>query len=370
MMAAETRRGATRNTDDASQQSTTAGHELEDLVTASESMTGAGSGLTPIDWAEFWSQERNPREWLVEPILPAGRQAAIWASHKTGKSLLALDVAAALASGRSALGNCPKDPITVVYLDFEMTLDDLRDRLADLGYGPADDLSRLLYFQLPRLPPLDSAEGGEALEDIVVEHDPALVILDTMSRVVDGPEDKADTFRAFYRHTGTRLKARGIGLLRLDHGGKDAGRGQRGSSGKGDDVDLVWQLGADTGSGDFRLKLDAGRVPWVPREVNLTRQTTPVLRHVLRTEGWMSGTAEVATSLDRLQVPLNATVDQAVDALRTAKESRRRALVAEALRYRREMVGASVVQLAPPATVPGTPAADGSRNHAEPSLAS
>jgi hypothetical protein len=51
-------------------------------------------GPIPIDWAEFWKRDRADTEWICYPILPRGRQAAIWAVHKTGKSLLSLDIAA------------------------------------------------------------------------------------------------------------------------------------------------------------------------------------------------------------------------------------------------------------------------------------
>jgi hypothetical protein len=45
----------------------------------------------------------------------------------------------------------------------EMTLDDVHERLGDLGYGPDDDLERRNYHLLPALPPLDHPEGGAAV---------------------------------------------------------------------------------------------------------------------------------------------------------------------------------------------------------------
>ena len=38
------------------------------------------------------------------------------------------------------------------------------------------------------------------------------------------------------------LKEAGIALLRIDHAGKDLTRGQRGTSAKRDDVEVVWFL--------------------------------------------------------------------------------------------------------------------------------
>ena len=46
-----------------------------------------------------------------------------------------------------------RKPIHVLYLDYEMTRADLRERLEDMGYGPDADLKRLHYALLPDLRP-------------------------------------------------------------------------------------------------------------------------------------------------------------------------------------------------------------------------
>ena len=120
----------------------------------------ANAWMTPIDWDEFWATESRVEDWLLEPIVASGRQTATYSMAKTGKSLLALDACAARATGRSALGYPPLPPIDILYVDLEMTEADLRERLDALGYGPSDDLSRLHYYQLPPLPPLDGEFGG------------------------------------------------------------------------------------------------------------------------------------------------------------------------------------------------------------------
>ena len=101
----------------------------------------------------------------------------------------------------------PKTRSNVMYMDHEMTEADLRERLSDLGYGPDDDLSRLNYYQLPELPGLDRDVGGEVLVSTAVARGVQLVVVDTMARAVQGAESDADTYRAFYWHTGRRLKA-------------------------------------------------------------------------------------------------------------------------------------------------------------------
>ncbi len=54
---------------------------------------------------------------MIEPLLPRGRQAGVFSPAGLGKSLVALEVAAAKAKGRSVLGQVPQIPKSVVYLD-------------------------------------------------------------------------------------------------------------------------------------------------------------------------------------------------------------------------------------------------------------
>jgi hypothetical protein len=290
--------------------------------------------MTPIDWATFWSTESPVEDWLLEPIVASGRQTAIYATAKAGKSLLVLDAITAAATGRSVLGYAPQDPITVLYVDLEMTESDLRERLTDLGYGPDDDLSRLHYYQLPPLPPLDGEFGGEILTSIASERGAALVVIDTMARAVSGAENDADTMRAFYRHTGRILKAAGIALLRLDHQGKDEAQGQRGSSAKADDVDVVFRL-TRLDAKTLKLSRTHTRVPWVPPEVTIVQEVEPVLRHVVSADAVPAGTHDCMMALDELDVPFDATAATALATLRKAGRGARKQVVLAALRARR-----------------------------------
>lgn len=314
-------------------------HSDPETVAAFDQIAAAAEGedladwAQPIDWPAFWSAEQPDTEWLVEPIIPTGRQVATYSAPKQGKSLIALDAVAARCTGRSCFGCPPLPPIDVVYLDLEMTADDLRERLDDLGYTADDDLSRLHYFQLVSLPPLDSDLGGQVLEAIVRRFDASLVVCDTMARVVAGDENAADTYRNFYRHSGRRLKAMGVALWRLDHAGKDATQGQRGSSEKAGDVDVVFRLSAS--AGQVTLKRTHSRIPWVADEVILRREEEPRLVHVLADEPVDLAVLAVIRELDALGVDPNGTVTAAQAALRQAGHGRRKGLVVSAQKRRR-----------------------------------
>ena len=288
----------------------------------------------PIDWPVFWALNDTSEDaaWLIEPILPVGRQVAAYSVPKAGKSLLFLECAAGLATGRAVLDRPAGLPVDVIYIDMEMTEDDLHERLTDLGYGPDDDLSLLHYYLLCNLPSLDTAAGGDAVMGLVARHRAVLLVLDTMARVVRGDENEADTYRHFYRHTGRRLKEAGVTLARLDHAGHDPSH-QRGSSAKADDVDVVLRLSVD---GDqVTLKATHSRVPWVPELVKLRRGGEPFRHCIVPADTWPHGTSECAGLLDQHEVSMDATVRTAQSALRAAGVPRRQDLVRSALKFRR-----------------------------------
>ncbi len=307
--------------------------ESEDVL--ARDSAGWVSELRPsrIDWEELWASDSMETDWLLEPIVARGRSHALYAPPKAGKSLFALDGAAALATGRPWLDRPPGDPRPVLYLDLEMTRDDLRERLGHLGYGPTDDLDLLNYHLLPSLPPLDHAEGGAAVAELVAAYAAELVVVDTLARVVNGPENDADTYRAFYRHTGAAVKRAGAALFRLDHAGKDLDRGQRGSSAKADDVDVVWRLTTKDGAG-LTVRATHRRMAWVPDLVEVERKADP-LRHVRVNGTWPAGTAETARALEELGVGVNDSRRSAERALRDAGHGARSEVVGAAQRYRR-----------------------------------
>jgi hypothetical protein len=162
--------------------------------------------------------------------------------------------------------------VHVLYLDYEMTASDLMERLETLGYTNEDDLSHLHYALIPSLPPLNTYEGAAEVMKLVELTGAQVVVIDTTGRAVEGEENSADTYREFARTTGLSLKAAGVALLRTDHAGKDKGKtqGQRGSSAKNDDVDIVYHLQRDGHT--MKLTRIFSRIGWAPTEVELVEE--------------------------------------------------------------------------------------------------
>lgn len=233
----------------------------------------------PLDWASVWDKVDEEVNWLAEPLVEAGTSVALYSPPKAGKSLLLLDVCAALAAGRPVLGKPAQTPRRVLYLDAENTLSDVVGRLQAMGYGPADLGDRLAYVSFPQTAPLDTASGGQTVVDLVAKHRPDVVVIDTIARFIEGKEDAADTWNAVYRYTLQHLKRLGVAVVRLDHSGKDVERGMRGSSSKASDVDVVWRLEVLRGGEAVKLKRTHSRNGHGDDEVTLARLVEP-LRHV------------------------------------------------------------------------------------------
>jgi hypothetical protein len=254
--------------------STSAEGSLTELVHAN---------LPRIDWHALWA-DTSEEEWIIEPILPARRLVALYSPPKTGKSLLMLELAAAVAAGRPVLGVTPDRPRVVLYVDFENDpKGDIRQRLQRMGYGP-DGLANLAYLSFPTMAYLDGAKGGEQLMAAVHVYGAEVVIIDTVSRSVEGEENDNDTWLGFYRHTGLKLKQAGVALIRLDHTGKDETKGQRGGSAKGGDVDAVWRLQTLVRDESYVLTCEMNRMPVLEKTVTLYRKESP-LRHEVDAAG-------------------------------------------------------------------------------------
>lgn len=309
---------------------------LNRLTELSQSTVNGTSGfdLSPlqVNFSALFSKESVRREFLVEPWLPSGSQIALYSEPKAGKSLLTLELSVVLATGKAGLGMECREPISVMYLDYENTEDDLIDRLESMGFTEADNLSNLHYFQLVSIPPLDTLEGGQWIREAVKEFEPKLVIIDTMARAVAGEENSADTFRRYYQHVGLFLKSQKVTLLRLDHAGKDATKGQRGSSDKAGDVDGVYRLSA-TGN-HVMLSCTHQRISWIAEKVRFTRLSEP-LRHEPENQPFSRPGTDLARTLDELNVPLDAKRSEILDLLKKAGfPGRRVTTISEAQKIR------------------------------------
>jgi hypothetical protein len=164
-------------------------------------------------------------------------------------------------------------------VDQENGDDDIYLQFAAMGYK-YNDLPNFHYYSFPDIAFLDTREGGMELYALARYHSADLVVVDTVSRVIEGKENENDTFLNLYKYSGMTLKAINTSLIRLDHAGKELARGMRGASAKTGDIDAVWQLDCPQGSDLLTLTRTHTRRKVGASEVEIERRDDP-LRHVL-----------------------------------------------------------------------------------------
>ena len=75
------------------------------------------------------------REMLLHPILPEKGLSMLYAPRGIGKTLLALSIGLAVASGSNLLRWSSPRARRVLYVDGEMTMADLQERLRQIAVG-------------------------------------------------------------------------------------------------------------------------------------------------------------------------------------------------------------------------------------------
>lgn len=300
----------------------------------------ARSMFPELDWEAIWNDQLEDVDWLIEPVLERGRLVSLYSAPGIGKSLIGIEWAAALATGRPVLGQPPRPPEDVLYVDLENTTRDIVERLQAYGYGPGD-LKRLHYLSFPSFRALDSAAGGAELLECVHAYGATVVIIDTVSRVIEGDENDAATFLKLYRCALVPLKALGVTVMRLDHTGKDLERGQRGSSAKEGDVDDIWMLTGISAT-RFIMRRTKSRSGHGDGHLEVERHFEP-LRHLPAHGPILEGRiAEICAELDSAGLPLDAGRDRIRATLANLGIKAGTDIIREVIRTRKAMMTADL----------------------------
>jgi hypothetical protein len=96
--------------------------------------------LRPIGFGDFLNLSVPPREMLLDPILPERSLAMLYAPRGVGKTLLGLSIGLAVASGTTLLRWSAPRKRRVLYVDGEMPLVSLQERLRMLSVGLASEI--------------------------------------------------------------------------------------------------------------------------------------------------------------------------------------------------------------------------------------
>jgi putative DNA primase/helicase len=214
--------------------------ELSPSAVRPTTSSGAPVAFRPLGFHEFLNLGVAPRQMLLSPILPEKSLSMLYAPRGIGKTLLALSIGLAVASGSNLLRWSTPRARRVLYVDGEMILSDLQQRLSEisLGFGreiPNDDFRILAADHTEGGINLATQEGQAGIERLLDGID--LVIMDNLSTLFpNGSENAGDAWEPMQSWL-LKLRRSGKSVLFVHHAGNN-GR-QRGTSRREDVLDTV-----------------------------------------------------------------------------------------------------------------------------------
>lgn len=220
--------------------------------------------------ADFLSRPIPERTWLVEGAIPHPTTGMLYAYRGSGKSWTAMQIACAVAGGKQwALYKCPAAR-NVLYVDGEMALCDLRDRIRGLTDGrPPDKLWILASEDLAAAHrglnlalAADQQAFARTLLDIEARAGGPIefVVLDNWISLVRGLDENDNSQLDGIRQWLIMLRHAERSVLVVHHAGKSGV--QRGASAREDNLDysiMLKQTMARVGESWFDLEWDKCR---------------------------------------------------------------------------------------------------------------
>ena len=187
---------------------------------------------------EHWdSIQDEPVKWMIDKVLPVGTFSALFGPPGSFKSFIALDIAEAIATGRTWMGNEVSEQGAVLYLCGEgFGGVGARIKACKQHHQTVDGAP--IYVIRHQLNLRSSVEDFNGLM-LAVEHlvidtgiNFKLIIIDTLARAFGGgDENSASDMMQFVVTCGHIQKiVQDAALMLLHHSGKDSSRGMRGSS--------------------------------------------------------------------------------------------------------------------------------------------
>lgn len=217
---------------------------LEQMQVAS---SGSGNRLVALTAVELLTHQFPARPALLcrdtTAVFRSGHIGEVYAVRGVGKTWFLQTIALVAATGCEVLGFRAPEPCRVLFVDGEMSAEELQDRLRRLCTlmrvdPPANLVTIGADWQDRFLPRLDTSEGQALLEPFVSEAD--LVILDNRSCLFDPEGEKDPGAWQPAQEWLLRLRREGKGVLLAHHSNRQGGA--RGISKPEDVMNLLLKL--------------------------------------------------------------------------------------------------------------------------------
>jgi replicative DNA helicase len=204
----------------------------------------ASSALKSVSIPDLIRLDVPDREMLLHPFLPTQGLALLYSKRGVGKTFLSLGISIAVASGSSFLKWAAPSARKVLYVDGEMPLSAIKQRILDINAGfdighPLDNLRIITPDLQDRgLPDLSTISGQDEIEEHL--DGVTLLVLDNLSALVRAIKENEGEGWLPVQDWALDLRRRGISVLFVHHAGKSGA--QRGTSRREDLLDSVLTL--------------------------------------------------------------------------------------------------------------------------------
>jgi putative DNA primase/helicase len=206
----------------------------------------APSGLVTLNVEQLLQRQAEPREYILEPVLKVKDIGMIYSWRGVGKTLAALEMAYAISAGGTCLKWQAPRPVRVLYIDGELPLEVIKERVARLAVAnDKEPEPNFLQFITPDvqerpIPNLSDPKAQMTVDQIIADQKIEVLFIDSISTLcASGRENEAESWLPI-QEWALRLRRRGVTVIFVHHAGK--GGTQRGTSRREDILDTVIHL--------------------------------------------------------------------------------------------------------------------------------
>lgn len=252
----------------------------------------APAGFTFVPVRDLLSQPA-PVDWLIRDTIEAGSLCQLFGASTAGKSFVALDWCASVATGQDWAGK-PTKAGTVFYIAGEGHKGlGRRMRAWELHHGTALADAPLFFSTAPAalMDAGNAANVAGAVEALAAKHGaPGLIVVDTLARNLgNGEENSNADLGVFINNIDVMLRRKfGCAVLIVHHTGWQETQRSRGGSALRAAMDHEFRLDAFEG-GRRELHVTKNKEGEVPPPMPFELQQVPL-------DGWVDDDGEVMTS--------------------------------------------------------------------------
>lgn len=211
-------------------------------------------GRFPIYQAATLARQPST-EWLIKGVLPAADLCVLYGASGSGKSFVALHMAAAIALGRPWRGRkTRKGRVVIIAAEGGGGYGKRIKALAhQLGVDPAG-----IDIGVMTAPPdlMKQEDITELVAAIKASGGADLIQIDTLAQVTPGAnENSGEDMGLAIKHCRTLREATGATIMLIHHAGKDLQRGSRGWSGIKGAADTELEITRDEETGERGIRV-------------------------------------------------------------------------------------------------------------------